>query len=142
MLFSLFNDYVHFIILFVALVKCYNLDKPDILIFAKICIIALTNFGLKDLAGQIIPKLTQSEFILVKLVYRPGTTKSGLPSGHCMMVFSIIPLLMNIYQKYVINMILLYGIFIGYDRVRKEKHTYLQVILGALVGWGMGYVMF
>ena len=142
MLFSLFNDYVHYIILIVAFVKCYNRDKHDILIFAKLFIVALANFGLKDLAGQIIPKITQSDFILRKLVYRPGTTTSGLPSGHCMIIFSIIPLLTKIYRQYIINLILLYGIFIGYDRVRKEKHTYLQVIIGALVGWGMGYRLF
>ena len=142
MLFSLFNDYVHYIILIVAFVKCYNRDKHDILIFAKLFIVALANFGLKDLAGQIIPKITQNDFILRKLVYRPGTTTSGLPSGQSMIVFSIIPLLMNIYRQYVINLILLYGIFLGYDRVRKEKHTYFQVIIGALVGWGMGYRLF
>jgi len=106
------------------------------------CIIAVTNIGLKKLAEDIIPKLTQNDFILNTVLYRPGTTKSGLPSGHCMVVFSIIPLLIDVYQKYVMVLIMLYGIFIGYDRVMKRQHTYTQVILGAIVGLGMGVVLF
>ena len=105
-------------------------------------IIVIVNYGLKYVSGKMIPKLTQNNFILRKFVYRPGTTKSGLPSGHCMVLFSIIPPLMQIYQQYIINLIILYGIFIAYDRVRKEKHTYAQVIIGAILGFEMGRAMF
>ena len=141
-MFSFINDNVHYMILIVTLLRCYNLDYNNTILFIKMCIIAVTNFGLKKLAGDIIPKLTQNDFILNTVLYRPGTTKSGFPSGHCMVVFSIIPLLIDVYQKYVTNLIMLYGIFIGYDRVMKRQHTYTQVILGAIVGLGMGVVLF
>jgi len=141
---NLLNDKVHFIIIAAAAVKCaYNLfPENDLRLFCKMLIIAFTNLGLKDFFGKMIPKLTNNQFILRKLVYRPGTTESGLPSGHCMVIFSVIPPLIGILQTYVIMLMIMYGIFIGYDRVRKEQHTYAQVIIGALVGWGMGLIMF
>jgi len=105
-------------------------------------IIAAANLGLKYVLGEMIPRMTTNDFILNKLVYRPGTTKSGLPSGHCMVVFSVIPPLMEIYKTEIIMLMISYGIFIAYDRVRQERHTYAQVIIGALVGWEMGMRMF
>ena len=137
------NNNIHYIILVGVLVKCVaSSNYNDFIICCKMFIIAAANLGLKYVLGEMIPRMTTNDYILNKLVYRPGTTKSGLPSGHCMVVFSVIPPLMEIYKTEIIMLMISYGIFIAYDRVRQERHTYAQVIIGALLGWEMGIRMF
>ena len=141
--FSAFNDNVHYIILItLTIVAVITRDYDDAVIAAKMFIIAATNLSLKKVLGIIIPKLTNSDLILTCLVYRPDTVKSGLPSGHCMIVFSTIPLLPLAILPYGADLLVLYGAFIAYDRVKKNQHTPLQVIIGAAVGAMMGFMMF
>ena len=138
---DLLNDNVHYII-----ISLFSVN--DFIIFCKILIILFTNLGLKDFFDKMLIHkedptwATNHKVILSKFVYRPYTYESGLPSEHCMVIFSVIPPLMKIYHPYTIMLMIMYGIFICYDRVRKENNTYIQVIIGSLVGWGMGLILF
>ena len=131
---SKINDNIHYILLI-----SYSLNG---IVFIKLGIVALTNIFMKKITETYIPTIINDEGKLNQILYRPGTRKSGLPSGHCMVIFSIIPHMNKHYSIFIIMLMYSYGIFIMGDRVSKNKHTTFQVLVGSLVGLIMGIALF
>lgn len=144
---SKINDNIHYILLFgysvYGIVEYIKYESYEgIYVFIKLGVIATTNIFMKNITEKYVPTIINDEDKLNKILYRPGTIKSGLPSGHCMVIFSIIPHMNKHYSIFIIMLMYSYGIFIMGDRISKNKHTTFQVLVGSLVGLIMGISLF
>ena len=144
---SKINDKIHYILLFgysvYGIVEYIKYESYEgIFVFIKLGVIATTNIFMKKITEKYVPTIINDEDKLKQILYRPGTIKSGLPSGHCMVIFSIIPHMNKHYSIFIIMLMYSYGIFIMGDRISKNKHTTFQVLVGSLVGLIMGISLF
>lgn len=67
---------------------------------------------------------------------RPIPTNSyGMPSGHAQMMWFIVFYNINEIKNVFLQIFLvLSSLLISYDRVRREKHTVKQVLIGSIIG--------
>tara|TARA_B100001287_G_C22624892_1_gene501996 strand:+ start:301 stop:750 length:450 start_codon:yes stop_codon:yes gene_type:complete len=144
---SKINNNIHYILLFgysvYGIVEYIKYESYEgIFVFIKLGVIATTNIFMKKITEKYVPTIINDEDKLKQILYRPGNRKSGLPSGHCMVIFSIIPHMNKHYSIFIIMLMYSYGIFIMGDRISKNKHTTFQVLVGSLVGLIMGIALF
>ena len=144
---SKINNNIHYILLFgysvYGIVEYIKYESYEgIFVFIKLGVIATTNIFMKKITEKYVPTIINDEDKLKQILYRPGNRKSGLPSGHCMVIFSIIPHMNKHYSIFIIMLMYSYGIFIMGDRISKNKHTTFQVLVGSLVGLIMGISLF
>jgi undecaprenyl-diphosphatase len=64
---------------------------------------------------------------------------SSFPSGHTMMFFSIIPIMSKNFPKTKILFWTL-AVLIGLSRIYLGVHYFSDVIAGALIGYGIGWI--
>ena len=144
---SKINNNIHYILLFgysvYGIVEYIKYESYEgIFVFIKLGVIATSNIFMKKITEKYVPTIINDEDKLKQILYRPGNRKSGLPSGHCMVIFSIIPHMNKHYSIFIIMLMYSYGIFIMGDRISKNKHTTFQVLVGSLVGLIMGIALF
>ena len=80
---------------------------------------------------------------MYKYLLRPNSSKFGMPSGHCQvyyafMTYKLVHPLQNL--NIVETMLMLwFGMFLCFQRVADNKHTWGQVIFGSIIGALSGY---
>jgi membrane-associated phospholipid phosphatase len=81
-----------------------------------------------SIINQILKRIIKEE--------RPIPTNSyGMPSGHAQMMWFIVFYNMNEIKNIFLQIFLiLSGLLISYDRVRRKKHTIKQVLVGSIIG--------
>jgi len=94
---------------------------------------------------------TEAIFILKMLINRPrpfehlGTTSiiatqlSSFPSGHAMMFFSIIPIMVKNFPRWK-PVFWTVAILVGLSRIYLGVHYFSDVVWGAIIGYGIGYL--
>lgn len=98
-------------------------------IFAFLCV-AASNLALKQLCGWAHRKYNMPQML------RPYSRKSGMPSGHCQVFCSVAMFValreeMNFQFKLAL---LALALLVCEERVYSEKHTRMQVGVGACLG--------
>lgn len=82
--------------------------------------------------------------IIIKLRKGIGTPlKGGMPSGHAAIAFSLMTSIVFIANDiFVILLGLLLAILVAQSRIEGKIHTWLQVVMGAILGIGITLLMF
>lgn len=119
------NDILEDSPIFFYLIKLLNTKTKVKFTLFLLCSIAL---------NQLLKKYIKEE--------RPVPSNTyGMPSGHAQMMWFIVWYNMNEIKNIYIQLFLfLSALFISYDRVRREKHTVKQVVVGTIIGSLFGYI--
>lgn len=119
------NDILEDSPIFFYFIKLLNTKTKAKFTLLLLCSIAL---------NQLLKKYIKEE--------RPVPSNTyGMPSGHAQMMWFIVWYNMNEIKNIHIQLFLfLSALFISYDRVRREKHTMKQVVVGTIIGSVFGYI--
>lgn len=133
-LFWMFTSNIHYIIL------------VDLVLFAKF---ALSSKFLMIAASNLFMKNVLCPFIcnhyrgMYKYLLRPNSSDFGMPSGHCQVYYAFMTYkLFNPYQNVNVleaMLMLWFGMFLFFQRVAENKHTWGQVVVGSIIGIISGY---
>jgi membrane-associated phospholipid phosphatase len=76
-------------------------------------------------------------------IKRMGFDRYGMPSGHAQMAFYSVGFLYFVFQNtFLLISTAILSIITNYQRVKYKNHTVMQVIVGSLVGFFVGYVFY
>jgi membrane-associated phospholipid phosphatase len=67
----------------------------------------------------------------------------GMPSGHSQeTAFSLIYIMMALQNTKISMLFLIITLFTMFQRIYTKRHTFLQVFIGLILGFGMGYLFY
>ncbi len=133
-LFWMFTSNIHYIILLDLVIF------TEFALSSKFLTIAASNLFMKNVLCPFICYYCQDMY---KYLLRPNSSKFGMPSGHCQvyyafMTYKLIHPLQNL--NIVETMLMLwFGMFLCFQRVADNKHTWGQVVFGSIIGALSGY---
>jgi len=78
-------------------------------------------------------------FVTMHLQTSIITEMSSFPSGHAMMFFSIIPIISKNFPKMKTTLWIV-AILVGFSRIYLQVHYFSDVIWGAFLGYGIGWI--
>lgn len=100
-----------------------------------------TTMGIVVLSKTLLQKLGKKSPHAVYFAKRPkGGNFEGFPSGHTASAFSAVGFLQKRYGWQFSLPALILATFTGYSRIKAQKHTTLQVITGAMLGFTTSYL--
>ncbi|GIU70181.1 MAG: hypothetical protein KatS3mg002_1417 [Candidatus Woesearchaeota archaeon] len=94
-------------------------------------IVSILVFVLKILTNRLRPFMIDSNLYII------NAEMSGFPSGHAMMMFSIIPFLAKNFPKYRVYFFIV-AILVAVSRVYLNVHYLSDVVAGAFLGYVIG----
>lgn len=79
--------------------------------------------------------------IAIKTFLNKGTpVQGGMPSGHSALAFSVVAIVLDISPNIGIKVLTLFlAILVAQSRVKNGIHTFLEVLFGAILGFGVSY---
>jgi membrane-associated phospholipid phosphatase len=104
----------------------------------------IVNFILKDIIQQ--PRPSQD----IKLINiaknngkRIGSDKYGMPSGHAQLCFySVTYIYLVLKNTKITTLYLFISLLTLFQRIKYKNHTFIQVMVGAIVGLLTGYIIY
>lgn len=101
-----------------------------------------STLGVVILSKQSLQAISKKNPQLVSFAERPdGSNFEGFPSGHTASAFSAVGFLQKRYGwKFGLPTAIL-ATFVGYSRIQARKHTAFQVVAGAMLGFGISYLV-
>ncbi len=135
--FITYGDTMQFGIIFALI---FLLCFKDFLGIKYLLLSSLIGLGVMLLSKNLLRK-TNIDFLL-SISKRPITEEyNGFPSGHTTSIFIVAGFAWKRYGYTLGILVCTIGIFVGISRIYAMRHTILQVIAGALLGFFSGYII-
>jgi len=133
-----------FVLLFTSIYLLWNKSTLLIIYLIGFFLNILLNYLLKILIQQPRPSEEINLFNALKASGKIIPFDSyGMPSGHAQEVFySTFFIYFALKNNKVVCLFLLMSLYTGYQRIKYNSHTLLQVICGSIIGSIMGYFFF
>jgi membrane-associated phospholipid phosphatase len=145
-----FGNIGHIILFLFA--TCLLINKYTMVYYYQIGFVtcAILNIILKGIFKYPRPSENLVEFNLAlqnggRFVFKNGVPHDifGMPSGHSQISMFITTFIFLTLRNTKISLVfLLLSLIIMYQRVKDNHHTFLQVLAGAIVGIGYGYLFY
>lgn len=118
----------------------YNIYDYDTEGLEQLALGAGSSFVVTHALKQGFIQLSKKHKNIAKFSQRPNSSSyDGFPSGHTSFAFSAVG---YAHKRYGLGVSIPAGILaslVGYSRVQAQRHTSLQVLAGALLGFGLSY---
>lgn len=100
-----------------------------------------STMGVVLISKSLLQTISKKSPDFVYFAKRPnGANFQGFPSGHTASAFSAVGFLQKRYGwKFSLPAVVL-ATFTGYSRIKAKKHTTLQVLIGAMLGFSLSYL--
>ncbi|WP_051420616.1 phosphatase PAP2 family protein [Helicobacter pametensis] len=125
-----------------AIAAIYALHIKDYEGLKELAIGVGSTLGTVIISKQALHAISKKDPNLVRFAERPNHSNfEGFPSGHTASAFSAVGFLQKRYGwKFGLPTAIL-ATFVGYSRIYARKHTPFQVVAGAMLGFGVSYLV-